>query len=99
MGEALQADYFILATPAYVSSPLLSRLDPELAVTLKEIPYASTATISLAYRASDLPRALDGYGYVIPRREGRRALACTWTSTKFPPRAPARDALIRGFIG
>jgi oxygen-dependent protoporphyrinogen oxidase len=42
---------------------------------------------------------LDGYGYVIPRREGRRALACTWTSTKFPHRAPEGYALIRVFVG
>jgi oxygen-dependent protoporphyrinogen oxidase len=98
-GEALHADCVILATPAYVSSALLSRLDPELAAALKQIPYASTATISLAYRASDLPRELNGYGYVIPRREGRRALACTWTSTKFPHRAPEGYALIRVFIG
>ncbi|MDP1547077.1 MAG: hypothetical protein Q8L87_13760, partial [Anaerolineales bacterium] len=63
------------------------------------IPYASTATVSLAYRQSDLPRELDGYGYVIPRREGRKALACTWTSTKFPHRAPEGYALIRVFVG
>ncbi len=42
---------------------------------------------------------MDGYGYVIPRREGRRALACTWTSTKFPHRAPEGYALIRVFVG
>ncbi len=55
--------------------------------------------MTLAYRQSDLPRPLDGYGYVIPRREGRRALACTWTSTKFPHRAPEGYALIRVFVG
>ncbi|MEO5888012.1 MAG: protoporphyrinogen oxidase, partial [Anaerolineales bacterium] len=48
---------------------------------------------------SDLPRELDGYGYIIPRREGRRALACTWTSTKFPHRAPEGYALLRVFVG
>jgi oxygen-dependent protoporphyrinogen oxidase len=46
-----------------------------------------------------LGRELDGYGYVIPRREGRRALACTWTSTKFPHRAPEGHALVRVFVG
>ncbi|RPJ29130.1 MAG: protoporphyrinogen oxidase, partial [Chloroflexi bacterium] len=66
---------------------------------LQNIPYASTATVSLAYHQSDIPRELDGYGYVIPRREGRRALACTWTSTKFPHRAPEGYALIRVFVG
>ena len=98
-GEMLEADSVILATPAFVSGALLSTLDPSLASDLQTIPYASTATVSLAYRLSDIPRALDGYGYVIPRREGRRALACTWTSTKFPHRAPEGYALIRVFVG
>jgi oxygen-dependent protoporphyrinogen oxidase len=70
-----------------------------LASDLQSIPYASTATVSLAYKQQDIPRELDGYGYVIPRREGRRALACTWTSTKFPHRAPEGYALIRVFVG
>jgi len=97
--SSFEFDSVILATPAYVSGTLLASLDPELAATLKSIPYASTATVSLAYRQSDLPRPLDGYGYVIPRREGRKALACTWTSTKFPHRAPEGYALIRVFVG
>jgi len=97
--ETLDTDGLILATPAYVSGALLDPLDPELGSVLQSIPYASTATISLAYRLSDIPRELDGYGYVIPRREGRKALACTWTSTKFPHRAPEGYALIRVFVG
>jgi len=98
-GDSLAADSLILATPAYVSGTLLASLDPSLASVLKSIPYASTATVTLAYRQNDINRPLDGYGYVIPRREGRRALACTWTSTKFPHRAPEGYALIRVFVG
>lgn len=98
-GTALESDLLILATPAYVSGSLLASINPQLGSTLQSIPYASTATVSLAYRLADLPRELDGYGYVIPRREGRKALACTWTSTKFPHRAPDGYALIRVFVG
>ena len=98
-GETLTADGVIIAAPAYAAGKIVSGLDPELATVLSSIPYASTATVTLAYRQSDLPRPLDGYGYVIPRREGRRALACTWTSTKFPHRAPNGYALIRVFVG
>jgi oxygen-dependent protoporphyrinogen oxidase len=98
-GETLEADSVILATPAFVSGTLLASFDPTFTSDLKSIPYASTATVSLAYRQSDLTRELDGYGYVIPRREGRKALACTWTSTKFPHRAPDGYALIRVFVG
>jgi oxygen-dependent protoporphyrinogen oxidase len=98
-GAELVAGGLILAAPAFVSGELLAELDPYLADDLGSIEYVSTATVSLAYRQEDLPRALDGYGYVIPRREGRTALACTWTSTKFPHRAPQGFALVRVFIG
>lgn len=98
-GETIETQALVLASPAYASGGLLEELDPALAAELHAIEYTSTATISLAYRLSDLPRPLDGYGYVIPRREGRRALACTWTSTKFPHRAPEGYALLRVFAG
>ena len=95
----LEADAVILATPAHVSAALLASIDPQLASDLHEIPLASTATVSLAYPLADLPRALNGYGYVIPRCENRSALACTWTSSKFDHRAPGGYALLRVFIG
>ncbi|MCD6401828.1 MAG: protoporphyrinogen oxidase, partial [Anaerolineales bacterium] len=78
---------------------LIENTAHELAVELKAIKYVSTATVTMAFPESELPRPLDGYGYVIPRREGRKALACTWSSTKFPDRAPEGYALLRVFIG
>jgi oxygen-dependent protoporphyrinogen oxidase len=98
-GDTLPADGVILAAPAFASARLLADLAPELAGELDSIPYVTTATVSLAYPQESLPRPLDGYGYVIPRREGRGALACTWTSTKFPHRAPAGHVLLRVFVG
>jgi protoporphyrinogen/coproporphyrinogen III oxidase len=98
-GSILESDFLTLATPAFICGQLLTSINPELARALESIPYSSTATVSLAYRLADIPRDLDAYGYVIPRREGRRALACTWTSTKFPHRAPEGCALIRVFVG
>ncbi len=98
-GETLEADFLILAIPAFAAGQMLASLNPSLASDLQTIPYISTATISLAYRWRDIPRELDGYGYVIPRREGRRALACTWISSKFPHRAPDGYALLRVFVG
>jgi protoporphyrinogen/coproporphyrinogen III oxidase len=98
-GDSLLVDGLILAAPAFASADLLSALDNDLAAELRSIDYVSTATVSLAYDDPELARRLDGYGYVIPRREGRQALACTWTSTKFPHRAPTGAALVRVFIG
>ncbi len=98
-GETLSARAVILATPAYVSGALLADSVPGLAAELADIPYVSTATVSLGYRADQILCPLDGYGYVIPRTEGRTALACTWTSTKFPHRVPEGHVLLRVFIG
>lgn len=98
-GGTLTSQNVILATPAYTTADLIAGFAPDLAAELYAIEYVSTATVTLAYPESELPRPLDGYGYVIPRREGRKALACTWTSTKFPHRAPDGYALLRVFIG
>ncbi len=98
-GSSLRADGVILATPTYAAAGLLEQQDSLLAEELAGVEYVSTATVSMAFREDQLGRPLDGYGYVIPRREQRKALACTWTSSKFPHRAPAGYALLRVFIG
>jgi oxygen-dependent protoporphyrinogen oxidase len=98
-GETIEADGVILATPAFATAELLSKVDPELADTLAEIPYASSAIVTLAYRRPDVEHPLDGYGYVVPRSEQTSVLACTWTSSKWEGRAPDDRALLRVFLG
>jgi oxygen-dependent protoporphyrinogen oxidase len=95
----IAAEHLLLTTPAYVSARLLDDVDPALAGELAAIPFASTATVSLAFPASAVPRPLDGYGYVSPRAEGGPIVACTWTSNKFPDRVPAGTVLVRFFLG
>jgi protoporphyrinogen/coproporphyrinogen III oxidase len=97
--STLRTDVVILATPAHETSTLVAHLDGTLSETLGSIPHVSSATVSLAYPAGKVSRALEGYGYVVPRREGRPVLASTWTSTKFAHRAPEGWVLLRVFIG
>jgi oxygen-dependent protoporphyrinogen oxidase len=98
-GERISADAVCLALPAYTSANLLREVDAELAAELDAILYASTATINLAYRRTDIPHALDGFGFVVPLIEHRATLACTFSSVKFAGRAPEGHALIRAFVG
>ena len=98
-GETLSAGAVVLATPANVTGALVASLDPQLADAHAEIPYASTAIVTLAYPAAVLSRPLDGYGYVVPRIEDSDVLACTWTSSKWPGRAPEAHALVRVYLG
>jgi oxygen-dependent protoporphyrinogen oxidase len=74
-------------------------LDTTLAQELDAIAYASSATVTLGYRAADVPRALPGFGFVVPFSERRPLLACTFASRKFAGRAPEGHELIRAFVG
>lgn len=97
--EKIKADGLILAVPAPVSAAILSVTVPELAQELREIPYSSTATINLAYRREDVSHNLDGFGFVVPAMEGRKLIACTFSSVKYPGRAPHGYVLLRAFVG
>ena len=98
-GEALSADAVCLALPAYASAQLLRNVDDALADELGRIPYASTATVNLAYARADIPHPLDGFGFVVPFVERRATIACSFSSVKFEGRAPAGHALLRAFVG
>ncbi len=98
-GTVLHADALIVTTPAYAAADLVDSFSTALAQTLREIPYVSTGTLTLAYRRSEVGTPLDGFGVVIPRSEGRRINACTMSSLKFPHRAPDDYLLVRVFVG
>ena len=98
-GTSLSAEALVLATPAYVSAELVRPLTPMAAGLLDLIPYASTATISLIYPAEAVGNRLQGFGFVVPRIEGRDLIAATWTSLKWPHRAPPQDVSVRCYLG
>jgi protoporphyrinogen/coproporphyrinogen III oxidase len=98
-GPPLEAHGVVLAGPSYAMGPLVNGVDPPLAELLGGIPHASSATVALAYPRPAIRHALDGFGFVVPRVEGRQTLACTFSSVKYPGRAPEGAALLRVFIG
>lgn len=98
-GSKLQADGVICAAPTPAASALLQPHDRKLARLLGEIAYSSAATVNLAYRAADFPRPPDSFGFVVPAVERRKIVACTFSSLKFPGRAPQGAVLMRVFLG
>ncbi|MDE2313935.1 MAG: protoporphyrinogen oxidase [Elusimicrobia bacterium] len=96
---AFAADAVVSALPADALAPAVERLDPELACVLREIPFASTATVSLLYDDASLPVKPEGFGFLVPRREGMAISAATYSSSKFPGRAPEGRTLVRCFVG
>ncbi|HYE13841.1 MAG TPA: protoporphyrinogen oxidase, partial [Pyrinomonadaceae bacterium] len=98
-GETIQADAVIVALPAHAAARLLRGADAGLAGELEAIPYASTATVNLAFRREAVRHPLDGFGFVVPFAERRATLACTFSSVKFAARAPEGHQLLRAFVG
>ena len=98
-GATYQGRTIVLSTPAYVTATLLQNRDAELARQCAEIPYASIATVALAFPRSAIDHPLNGSGYVVPRTEGNGILAVSWLSSKWPNRAPDDWVLMRAFVG
>ena len=98
-GATIVADDVVFATPSYVTADLVQQIDPMLASRLRGIRYVSTATVSLGFKRSDIHHPLLGAGFIVPRTEGRRITACSWSSEKFKHRAPDDCVLMRVFVG
>jgi oxygen-dependent protoporphyrinogen oxidase len=95
----VEADALILAVPAYEAHPLLAGLDPGIAHTISTIPYVPLTVAHLGFDLAAVPRPLDGYGFLIPRRENRRLLGVLWASSIFSGRAPEGKVLLSTMAG
>jgi len=100
-GAVHDADAVILALPTYQCARVVSSFDPSLAQALRATPYSSAMTVSLGYDPAVVgPAQLPpGFGFLVPRKERRRLLACTFVHGKFNYRAPPGRALLRCFLG
>ncbi|MEC0234942.1 protoporphyrinogen oxidase [Paenibacillus kribbensis] len=96
-GQVIDADAVICAVPAFEAAKLFSGVAS--AGLLNKISYVSVANIALAYKNTELNLSFEGTGFLVPRKEGKRITACTWSSTKWSHTAPAGYTLLRTYIG
>jgi protoporphyrinogen/coproporphyrinogen III oxidase len=96
-GDWLEADRVVLACEAHRAAELVP--DSRASELLAAVGYGSSMTVALGFQASDFPRPLEGFGFLVPKRERRRLVACTWVGTKFSHRVPEGKVLLRCFLG
>ncbi len=92
-------DGLIFATPAWAAGQLISSVHGALGEDLAAIPYSSSITVTMGYSQQQLRGLPPGFGFLVPRSEHRRMLACTFVHNKFPHRAPDGKGLLRCFLG
>lgn len=98
-GEPVKADAIVCALPSYAAAALLREHDAELAASLERIRYNSIATVNLTYDAAAGRALPPASGFVVPFVERQRITAATFTTQKYPGRAPDSAILVRAFAG
>ncbi|MGO4544492.1 protoporphyrinogen oxidase [Paenibacillus sp. 2TAB23] len=96
-GEKLQADRIVMTAPAYNAADLLEPLAD--CSELRAVNYVSVANVVMAFEKSTFGLDFDGSGFVVPRSEGLRITACTWTSNKWLHTSPNDKVLLRCYVG
>jgi len=66
---------------------------------LGEIEHPPVASVFTGFRREDVTHALEGFGILVPKTEGRNILGTLFTSTLFPGRAPGGHVALTTFVG
>ena len=98
-GDWIEASRVILACEAHSAAALLAGLDGRLTELLGAVPYSSSMTVAIGFDAADFAHPPRGFGFLIPKAERRRLIACTWVGTKFSYRVPEDKIVARCFMG
>ena len=98
-GRTQEVDAVVLAIQPSKMRPLIGQLDKEWDKLLSGIPAHDSATLNLGFRRQDIGHPLDGFGFVVPSREKKLSVGCTFASQKFEGRAGEGNALLRVFLG
>lgn len=98
-GETVTSKRVILAAPIHATARMIAGFAPDAAARLAATACCAIAVVCTAYRREEVRHDMNGFGFLIPRSEGKRALGCIWTSSVFPHQAPAGHVLLRTMIG
>lgn len=101
VSAGMQSDQFdavVLALPGVAAADVVRLASAELASELAAVQYSSSITVGLGYDREVRKSLPAGFGFLVPRSEGKRLLAATFVHNKFPHRAPEDRALLRCFF-
>ena len=95
----IMAENVVLATPAHATAEIVKDFNKKLSSVIGEIPYPPVSVVCLGYVKSKMRQSLDGFGFLVPKRENRSILGTLWDSSIFPNRAPEGYVLLRSMLG
>jgi len=97
-GESIIVNQLVLCVPAYEAARIIRSSAPAIASQLRSIEYAPMHGVAAAYDRQQVRHPLDGFGFMVPRKEGLRTICTFWNSSLFPQRAPEGKVLLTSFV-
>ena len=97
--QSLDTSQVIVATPAWAAASLLQPLDAQIGDALAAVPYSSSMTLAIGLSRAACGPIPAGFGFLIPSRERKKLVACTFVGAKFPYRVPDDKVVLRCFLG
>jgi oxygen-dependent protoporphyrinogen oxidase len=98
-GDWMDADHVVVACEGHNASGLLGAIDGRSGELVSSVGYNSSTIVALVFDARDFTQMPKGFGFLVPKKERRRLVACTWVGTKFAHRVPAGRVVARCFLG
>jgi oxygen-dependent protoporphyrinogen oxidase len=98
-GQQLDVEIVVTAAPAYAVADMLDEVNDKSSAILRQTPYATMNVICFGYDRDQINFDLNGFGYLIPKAEGRDTLGTLWDSSIFENRAPEGKVLLRSMMG
>ncbi len=98
-GQTERFDAVLCATPSDAAGALFRSVAPITSEVCAGTERTGTAIVHLAFRNEQVKRPVAGMGFVVPPSEGNGLLAGSFSSFKYPSRAPEGTTLLRIFVG
>jgi oxygen-dependent protoporphyrinogen oxidase len=100
-GEArrFEARALILAVPAHAYGDIPFEIDFPVRDSLGKIDYPPVAAVFFGFKTNPARIPLDGFGFLVPKKEKRNILGTIWNSTIFSGRSPEGGAALTTFVG
>ncbi len=92
----VEARAVVISSPAYTSSYLLKDLSWSASLEFDRIDYVPLVVVNVGVKEGYVP---EGFGMLVPRKEGKRILGVIFSSRLFPGRAPGGKDLLTVYLG
>ncbi|MBI3483835.1 MAG: protoporphyrinogen oxidase [Acidobacteria bacterium] len=97
--ETMNADALVLATPTQATAALAGAVSETFRELLGRIEYAPVAVVGAGYRREQVGHPVEGFGFLVPRKEKLSVLGTVWSSSLFAGRAPEGMVSFTSFVG